>query len=41
MDSRGYLVDNHNELNKEHSPNIPNDFPKERLPAELCKHALT
>lgn len=40
-DSRGFLVENLAELNKEHSPSIPKDFPRERLPEELCKHALT
>ena len=40
-DSRGFLVENLVEFNKEHSPSIPLAFPKERLPTELCKHALT
>jgi hypothetical protein len=31
-DSKGFTIDNLNELNKEHSPSIPFDFPKERLP---------
>jgi hypothetical protein len=39
-DSRGALLENLNELNKEHSPSIPLEFPKSRLPKELCKNAL-
>jgi len=33
-DSRGFLVENLNELNKEHSPSIPTSFPKDRLPSK-------
>jgi hypothetical protein len=40
-DSKGFLVENLQELNKEHSPSIPLGFPMERLPSELCKNALT
>ena len=32
-DSRGYLVENLNEFNKEHSPSIPLSFPSDRLPS--------
>ena len=39
-DSRGFLVENLNEFNKEHSPSIPPGFPRDRLPQELCKNAL-
>lgn len=39
-DSRGFLVENLNEFNKEHSPSIPSGFPRDRLPQELCKNAL-
>jgi hypothetical protein len=31
-DSRGFLVENLAELNKEHSPSIPHGFPKNLLP---------
>ena len=40
-DSKGFLVENLQEFNKEHSPSIPPGFPPERIPSELCKHALT
>ena len=40
-DSRGFLIENLAEFNKEHSPSIPHDFPKDLLPKELCKGALT
>jgi hypothetical protein len=39
-DSKGYHIENINEFNKEHSPSIPPDFPRELLPKELCKSAL-
>lgn len=39
-DSKGFLVENLNEFNKEHSPSIPDGFPRELMPAELCKNAL-
>jgi len=35
-DSRGVLLENLAELNKEHSPSIPVGFPRDRLPSELC-----
>ncbi len=34
-DSRGFTIDNLNELNKEHSPSIPIGFPKFRLPGKF------
>ena len=40
-DHRGVLIENLSEFNREHSPTIPYDFPKERLPAEKCQNALT
>ena len=40
-DHRGLLIENLSEFNREHSPTIPYDFPKERLPAEKCQNALT
>jgi hypothetical protein len=40
-DSKGFLVENLNELNKEHSPSIPPGFPRSLLPKELCKAAAT
>lgn len=40
-DSHGFLVENLQELNKEHSPSIPPGFPRDLIPQELCKHALT
>jgi len=39
-DSRGFLIENLNEFNKEHSPSIPLGFPRDRLPQELCKNSL-
>ena len=39
-DSRGFLIENLSEFNKEHSPSIPSGFPRDRLPQELCKNAL-
>jgi hypothetical protein len=40
-DSHGFLVENLQEFNKEHSPSIPLGFPRDLIPQELCKHALT
>ena len=34
-DNRGFLIENLNEFNKEHSPSIPHDFPKDRLPSTI------
>lgn len=31
-DSKGLLLENLNELNKEHSPSIPQGFPRELMP---------
>eukprot|EP00347_Sterkiella_histriomuscorum_P016303 403353704 len=39
-ESRGFVIENLNELNREHSPSIPHNFPKERLPNELCEKAF-
>ena len=40
VDHRGLLIENLAEFNKEHSPMIPKDFPKERLPKDMCQHAF-
>ena len=34
-DSKGFLIENIAEFNKEHSPSIPQNFPKDRLPS-IC-----
>jgi hypothetical protein len=36
-DSKGFLVENLAELNKEHSPSIPIGFPRDRMP---CKDLI-
>ena len=40
VDHRGLLIENLAEFNKEHSPTIPKDFPKDRLPKDMCQHAF-
>ena len=37
---RGMSLENFKELNREIQPTIPKGFPKERMPKELCQHAL-
>lgn len=34
-DSRGFNLENLAELNKDYSPTIPYNFPKERMPSKL------
>ena len=41
VDHKGLHIENLNEFNKQHSPSIPKNFPKERLPQDLCQHSLT
>ena len=40
-DHRGTHIENLSELNREHSPSIPYDFPRDRLPKDMCQAALT
>ncbi|CDW78419.1 UNKNOWN [Stylonychia lemnae] len=40
-DSKGFYIENLGELNKEHSPSLPMNFPKERLPCKIYKITLT
>lgn len=39
-DSKGMAPENLTDFLREHSPNIPIDFPKDRLPKELCQAAF-
>lgn len=41
VDHKGLHIENLNELNKEHSPSIPQSFPKSRLPKDMCEMALS
>lgn len=40
-DHRGTNIENLSEFNREHSPTIPYDFPKDRLPSDMCQNVLT
>ena len=40
VDHKGLYIENLNEFNREHSPTIPTQFPKERLPKDLCQFTL-
>ena len=39
-DSKGFTIENLSVLNAESSPNLPRDFPQDRIPKELCGHSL-
>ena len=39
-DTRGLLMDSLTHLNKEHSPSVPYNFPKELLPSKNMKYVL-
>ena len=36
VDHKGLHIENLNELNKEHSPTLPKDFPKSLIPKDMC-----
>lgn len=39
-DSKGFTIENIAVLNAEFSPSLPKEFPKDRIPKEICGHAL-
>ena len=39
-DHKGLHIENLEHFNREHSPTLPHDFPKERLPHDLCNHSM-
>ena len=41
-DSKGFLIENFAEFNREYSPNVPASLPRDRLPkGDLCGHVLS
>ena len=40
FDTGGQTIDNLNDIMKEHSPSVPLDFPKGKLPENLCQTDL-
>ena len=40
VDHKGLHIENLNELNKEHSPTLPKEFPKALIPKDMCQFAL-
>ena len=39
-DHKGTHIENHAHFNKEHSPTIPKEFPRQLLPKDKCQHVL-
>lgn len=40
-DTKGFTIENLSVLNAEYQPTLPLDFPKDKVPKELCQHVLS
>ena len=40
-DTHGFKIENFREFNREISPTVPKDFPRQNLPKEMCGHTLS